>query len=223
MAMIILLRAGARTGARAAVHNPGFPGPPIAAVVLAAGASSRLGSPKALLRRGGVSAVQQVVATAAWSGCTPCVVVVRPNAPEVQAAAKEARVPVEIVESMRPETGRTGSAKRGIIAAKSPAALIWPVDRPAAHKETERRLIELYKREQSEVIVPVHGGKRGHPIIIAGRALWEVVGLDDNAPLHEVVHSDSKRVREVAVDDPGILVNLDTKEAAGAAGWEAPL
>jgi len=205
------------------VQNPGFPGPPIAAVVLAAGASSRLGSPKALLRRGGQAAVTRVVSLAAWSGCLPCVVVVRPGSPQVVTAAKDAAVPVEVVESIRPEAGRTGSAKRGIIAAKSPAALIWPVDRPSAKQESVVRLIQAYKKGTKEVYVPVHEGKRGHPIIIAGRALWEVVGLDDNAPLHEVVHKDPARVQEVLVDDPGILVNLDTTEAVVAAGWEAPL
>lgn len=185
-----------------------------ACVVLAAGPSSRLGAPKALLRSAGESAIARVVRVARACGCAPVLAVCA----EPRVAEEAERCGARVVRNAHPERGRTGSAKLGIVAGGSGRVLLWPVDRPAAREASVRSLLAA----RGDVALPVHAGRHGHPVVLAGRALAEVLALPDDAPLHDVVHRDPARVVEVRVEDAGVLVNLDTPEAAREHGWALP-
>jgi CTP:molybdopterin cytidylyltransferase MocA len=183
-----------------------------ACVVLAAGSSARLGRPKALLRQADETALARVVRVARAGGCAPVVVVAGADA---RVAEEARRIGARVERNPAPEQGRTGSAKLGVLAAGSGRVLLWPVDRPCAAEATVRALLA----QEAEVVRPVHAGRHGHPIVLAGSALAELLALPDDAPLHDVVRRDPARVRDVPVADAGVHVNLDTPEAAHAHGW----
>jgi molybdenum cofactor cytidylyltransferase len=96
-------------------------------------------------------------------------------------------------------------------------ALLHQVDFPDVAVATVRSLAEAWARDASafdHLFVPVHAGRRGHPILL-GRALWpEVLALGPDEPLSRVVHRDGGRVIEVATCDPGIHSNRNTPEEA---------
>lgn len=189
----------------------------LGAVILAAGDARRLGVPKALLTRDGETALARVVRIARAVGCDPLVVVVGRHGAEIRASGSAEGA--TLVPNPAPEHGRTGSLKVGLGAARMDEALVWPVDRPCAAEATVRALAAA----TGDVRLPVHENHRGHPILLAGAALREVLALADDAPLHDVVHRDAARVREVRMNDPGILVDLDTPEDAARAGWSLPV
>lgn len=182
----------------------------IVGIVLAAGASRRMGSPKALLEIGGRRAVEVVVAALREAGVARVLVVLGCHAAEIRAAAK---LPdATLVENPDWETGRTSSLQAGLrqVPDAAVAALVAPVDMPYVRATTVAAIIRAAERSKAEAIVPVHDGRRGHPVLLARSLFPRVLALGPDQPLRDVVRA--ARVQEVATDDPGVLVDLDTPD-----------
>jgi nicotine blue oxidoreductase len=181
----------------------------ISAIVLAAGASSRMGSPKALLPIRGRPAVEVVVATLRAGGADDLIVVVGRHAAEIRAGADLAGV--RVVDNARWETGRTSSIQAGLaaLAPDAEAALLALVDMPLVRPDTVRALVAS-PRGDAEVVVPVHGGRRGHPIVLARTLFARIAALGPDEPLHTIIRA--ARALEVPVDDPGVLTDFDRPE-----------
>src|SRR5882757_9352922 len=121
----------------------------LAGVVLAAGRSARMGSPKALLDFLGLP-----------------VVVLGPDAPRIQPVI--AGHDCMIVENPEPETGPIASlrAALGALQPLQPSAvLVWPVDLPHVRVTTVERILETHRRTGPAVVVPTFGERRGHPVV----------------------------------------------------------
>ena len=160
--------------------------PAIPAVVLAAGGSSRMGSPKGLTPIRGMPAVARVAIAARQGGCDPVIVVTGSNAPLVAERARPA-----------------GAA----------ALLVFPVDHPLVGAAVVRALIAaLAGRADADAAVPVHGGRRGHPVLLSARLLPEIAALGDDEPLRTVMRREGRVVVEVPVEDDSVLRNLDRPE-----------
>ncbi len=177
------------------------------AVVLAAGASSRMGRPKALLPIDGRPAVEVVCATLRAGGVDEIVVVVGRHGPEVRRGAR--LDDVRVVDNPRWDSGRTSSIQAGL-AAVSPAAdwtLLALVDMPLVRADTVRALVAATTTTDADVVVPVHRGRRGHPIALRRSLFPKIAALGPDDPLHVVVRA--ARGLFVDVEDEGILVDLD--------------
>lgn len=176
----------------------------VAAVVLAAGASSRLGRPKALVPLQGEPAVVRVCRVAREAGCDETVVVVGAASAAIRAVLPDF---AHAVENPMWQSGRTGSIKRGVEAVRGGTGiLLWPVDHPAVQIATVHRLLGA----RGEIRVPLEDGKRGHPVFFGPSVRGELLALGDSQPLHDVVHAKPERVVEVPVTDEAVLLNLDT-------------
>jgi CTP:molybdopterin cytidylyltransferase MocA len=94
----------------------------------------------------------------------------------------------------------------------SAAFILHPVDHPMVSVNTIRRLIEGYYRVPHCILIPSYRGRRGHPVLIPSRFYPDL----RSAPLSEgarwVVRANRAANHLLAVDDPGILVNIDTKQ-----------
>lgn len=179
----------------------------VAAIVLAAGASSRMGQPKALLQLAGRTCLEWVVSALGDSGVQPIHVVVGAERDRIAAAVPP---PATTIANLAWQRGRTGSVKTGLRQVPlDEEVLVWPVDHPLASAGTVRTLL---KARGAEIRVPVHDGRRGHPTLFSARMRPEILALADDQPLRDVLHRDEKRVLEVPVDDPGVLLNLDTPD-----------
>ena len=185
----------------------------VEAMVLAAGTSRRLGSPKALLSFEGRSGLELIVDALRAAGVLKGVVVVGDHATEISEACDPA--PLAWARNPVPETGRMGSVLVGLRALTSGAdILLWPVDRPLASAETVAALVaERERAEPNEgVIVPEGRGGRGHPVILRASLLPSLVTAYPDANLREVIRESGLGRRAVPVDDPGIHFDLDTAE-----------
>ncbi len=189
----------------------------IIGVVLAAGHSRRMGAPKPLLAVDEQqSFLEHVISALRDGGCHDVWVVV---GPEHDAAAREIGEAVWDAGARRlinplADAQQVDSLRVAIrsLPPEAHAIIETPVDFPRIRAATVRRLIEAFQRSQAPVVVPTYGGRHGHPTLFA-RSVWPELFAD---PLPEgartVVHAHRGDLLEVAVDDAGILLDVDTPE-----------
>jgi CTP:molybdopterin cytidylyltransferase MocA len=191
---------------RAAGTAADYDGRMVPAIVLAAGASSRMGRPKALLPVNGRPAVEPVCSALVGGGATAIVVVVGKHAAEIRAGADLSGMTV--IDNANWSSGRTSSVQSGL-AALPPTAewtLLALVDMPLVRAATVRALLAA-PRGGADVVVPVHDGRRGHPILLRRTLFAQIAALGPDEPLNTVVRA-ARRI-DVAVDDPGVLIDFD--------------
>ncbi|MHC4820662.1 MAG: nucleotidyltransferase family protein [Planctomycetota bacterium] len=181
------------------------------AVILAAGGSTRMGSPKALAAPdGGDPALQRVVAACREGGCEPVLVVTGSDAAAVGALASS--LGATVVENPAWERGRSTSVKACLphLPSGCRGLLLFPVDHPLVEAGVVRALREAFlEAEDPEVALPLHEGGHGHPIVIAAGVFPELAVLGDDQPLRDVVRREGRRTLEVPVDSFNVHRNLD--------------
>ena len=193
----------------------------VTAVVLAAGRGRRLGSVKALAAIAGRTALARVVDACRSAPLDEVVVVTGSDAELVEdavgALAEAGSVPVRWARNPDWERGRTGSLQVGwSAAAPGSHVLLFPVDHPAVRVVTLDLLVGAfgYAAATPDVVVPVvqdgSTRRRGHPIVLAARLREDVFALGPDDPLRDLVRR--RAVLEVPVDDPGILLDVNTPE-----------
>lgn len=187
----------------------------LAGVVLAAGRSARMGSPKALLDFRGLPFAVRILEALEALEVKTRVVVVGPDAPRIRPAL--AGHHCMIVENPEPETGPIASlraALRALQPLQPSAVLVWPVDLPHVRVATVERLIETHRRSDAPAVVPTFAERRGHPVIW-GSALFDEL-LESPAATQEgaraVLHKHATEVVSVPVDDPAVIDEVNTPE-----------
>jgi molybdenum cofactor cytidylyltransferase len=188
-------------------------------VILAAGAGQRLGGvAKALLRlAGGMTVLEAVVTCARAAGVARCVAVVGPPHDGVT-TAEAARLGVAVTYNPAPERGMASSVALGFehLRACCPEAaigLLWPVDHAAVQPETVRAVVRACATDGA--VVPTYQGRGGHPAGF-GRSLWPALAACMDAPegarsvLRQLARDTPGRVLRLAVDDAGVLADIDT-------------
>lgn len=182
----------------------------VAGVIPAAGRSTRMGSPKPLLDAGGRSFLQRVVGALSGGGCTPVVVVVRD--PDGPVAAMARRAGARPVENPDPSAGPISSLRTALRSLEEDVegCAFCPVDHPRIAPQTVKRLLEAFRESGAPVVVPRHGGRRGHPVFFRSGLFPELLeeGLEEGA--RTVLRRHEADVREVEVQDAGVLVDIDT-------------
>lgn len=180
-----------------------------AAVVLAAGASTRMGEPKQKLRHRGRSFVGCAVELARVAGCAPIVVVT--GAIDL---ADEALEPALLVANPTWPMGQLSSLQRGLAAVSErrpdlPALLVLTVDRPHLRPHTIAALVEAWRGDPGGLWQPELGGRRGHPVIYPASLLPALAALPPTASPRPLLAAHATLRRGLAVDDPAVLDNLD--------------
>ena len=193
--------------------------PRIAAVLLAAGESTRMGEPKALLPWGGEPLIAHQVSALHEAGYGPLVVVLGHDAERV-AAALPAHVTLEAAVNARYEEGRTTSIVLGVlrlIEAAVDGVVIASVDQPRSAGML-RTLREAFERERPQIAVPSLDGRPGHPPLFSGGLLSELLKVSEGTEgLRQVMRDFHEGRLLVPVDDPLTLTNLNTHEEYEAA------
>ena len=182
----------------------------IAAIVLAAGLSRRMGRAKVLLDWGGRPVIRQVVEQLTGRGMELIVVLGHEGK-----AIREALdgLPVRFVENPEPEAGQAGSIARGV-SALGPgieAALIALGDQPALPPEVVPRLLDTFRRTGKPVVAPLYRGAQGNPVLFAASVFSELRSLTGDRGARAVLGEDPGRVALVPFDLP-MPADLDTLE-----------
>lgn len=182
----------------------------VPAIVLAAGASSRMGTPKALLRIGNETFLGRILGVLRAAGLPDAVVVARPGEAALAAAAAAAGFG-RIVENPRADEGQLSSLIAGLDAIDRPgveAALVTLVDVPCISSAVVSALLARMQTSSAPVIRAVHNGIHGHPVIFR-RALFDRLRHADPAVGAKAVLR-AVMVEDVEVHEPGITQDVDT-------------
>ena len=185
----------------------------VAGVVPAAGASTRMGAPKALLDAGGRSFVSAAVGALIGGGCDPVAVVVGPGQDEVARKARGAGAMVLV----NPEPGEGPiTSLRLALAVLGPEAhgvAVRPVDHPRVRPETVALLVETFLTSGAPLVLPTLHGQRGHPAIFARRLFASLMDPRLEGGARSVVHQHLAEAVPVEVEDAGVLEDIDTPDA----------
>jgi molybdenum cofactor cytidylyltransferase len=199
---------------QAGSDRPDPAAPRVAAIVLAAGRSTRMGAQNKLLADvGGTPMVRRVVETAVASRARPVLVVTGHMAAEVGAAL--AGLDVTLVANPDYATGLASSLKAGIraVPAACAGALVLLGDMPRITPEHLDRLIDAFIADNGMVIVaPTHHGKRGNPIIWPPAFFPDLLQLEGDIGARSLLIEHARQVEEVELDNLGIFADIDTPE-----------
>lgn len=181
----------------------------VLAVLLAAGKSSRMGRCKPLLPLGEEAVIDRCLNTLHQGGVNEIIVVVSAHGEDVARAARKYPVQIavnpdesgDMASSIRVGRDNTNPETSGIIVALCDYPLVMP--------DTVRTLIDQHLKYPECIITPVCKGRRGHPLLIPLIILEE---LAEGKTLRDVLRKDATRIREVPLDDTGILIDMDTPD-----------
>ena len=188
---------------------------PAAAIILAAGHSSRMGAHnKLLVELEGIPLVRHVAMAALGSHARPVIVVTGNDRERVEAALSG--LDVQLAHNAEFATGMASSLRTGIArAGDARAAVICLGDMPRITSAHLDRLLDEVTDDRS-IVIPTFERKRGNPVVL-GRAHFAAVGdLTGDIGARPVIERNVAHVITVAFDDPAILVDVDTPEALAA-------
>ena len=184
----------------------------IIALVLAAGESRRMNSPKMLLPFGKKTIIEEVLENVTASRADRTIVVIGSSADKVTDLAGNYTVTVCYNDNYK--QGMLSSVWCGYnnLPEVYGAAIIFLGDQPMIKTAVIDSLIDKYNKENGGIIVPVCKGRRGHPILIGYKYHREVMDLDPGKGLRELTSRFPDDVHEVEITAPEILKDIDTLE-----------
>ena len=193
-------------------------GPRIAALLLAAGQSSRMGGPNKLLAEiAGAPMVAHVARRLLASRARPIIAVVGNQADAVDTAF--GKLPVERVRNPEFAAGLSTSLKRGIAALPPDidGVIVCLGDMPLISGRHLERLIAAFNPlEGRAIIVPARHGKRGNPVLWSKQFFPEMAALAGDVGAKHLIGEHAELVAEVEMDDDAVLVDIDTPDALDA-------
>ena len=179
-------------------------------IVLAAGASSRMGEPKPLLEVDGVPFLERAIKLLRTAGCRYVVTVVNNGDDWITRLADASGAAIVIndvagseqIDSLRLGIANLPDGYDGVI--------VLPVDYPRVQQETVTRLIAEFSQHPAPVLNPAYKGKPGHPVIFARDVVTELLHPDLPHGARTVIEHHTADARTIEVDDPGVLIDIDT-------------
>ena len=191
--------------------------PRIAAVVLAAGLSSRMGENKLLVEISGQPLIRHTVQAVLASHASPVIVVTGRDAEKVGYALSG--LDVRLIKNDDFAKGLSTSLKSGVnaVPAESDGALIVLGDMPSVAPALLDTLIAAFNPAEGRAIcVATHGGKRGNPVLWARRFFPEMMTIEGDVGAKHIIAANDELVCEVEASTDAPLVDIDTKEDLAA-------
>ncbi|HYW62018.1 MAG TPA: molybdopterin-binding/glycosyltransferase family 2 protein [Bradyrhizobium sp.] len=191
----------------------------VAAVILAAGRSTRMGGPNKLLAElGGKTLVRIVAEQALASAASEVIVVTGHQADEVEHSL--AGLKLRFVRNPDFAEGLASSVKAGISAMpeEADAAIVLLGDMPLIDAHLIDRLITAFAPDRGGLIaVPVNDGRRGNPVLWSRRFFSELMTLDGDIGARHLIAKHGEAVAEVPVEGQGAFLDIDTPQALESA------
>jgi len=196
----------------------------LAGVILAAGESSRMGRDKALLpwpkassrtdilvRPAGTILSAAIRAFSAY--CDLVIVIAGKNEAALQPVAYACGA--SVVRNPAPERGQFSSLQTGlheVLNLGRDSAMVTLVDRPPPRHETLSTLVTAFECREHALwaVVPEKAGKHGHPILIGREMIEAFLRAPLTANARDIEHANQQRIRYVPVEDPMVIVNVDS-------------
>ena len=185
----------------------------IVGIILAGGASLRMGKPKPLLTIGQETFLQHITHTLQKARINETVVVLGAYGEEIQSTLTW--YSGKIVMNSEWQSGQLSSLKAGLSRYKTEdihGVLVYPVDHPLVSQEVLVEMLHCFWTSDKNIIVPTFEGKRGHPVIFGRTMIEKLKSASNEKGAKEVVYLFPDEILEVPVNDVGILLNIDTPE-----------
>ena len=186
----------------------------ISLIVLAAGKSTRMrGRNKLLVTIQGKPIIRRVVEAALRSKVNEVVVVLGWEADNIQKALAE--LPCRLIVNKDYEKGQSGSVKAGLrgVGEATRAILVLPGDVAMIDARSINLVIDEYAREKHPIIVAVHKGRPGHPILLDRQLFKEIEQINEQTfGLKNVIKKHEKGIRFVETGSSNVLRDVDTPE-----------
>ena len=182
----------------------------ICGIILAAGDSSRMGTPKALLDYNGKNFLETICTNMRAAGIYDITVVLGTHAEEIQKNWPGNCETVLI--NPKPADGQISSLKLALqnMPKYAKTAIMALVDQPMVPDTVYKDLVDAWQKTPGGIIIPRHNGKRGHPIVLDS-AVWPLcfeAPLDKG--LHWVTHHEKVTVTDLDVADVTVIQDIDT-------------
>ncbi len=187
----------------------------VAAIVLAAGLSTRMGQPKLLMDWGGKTVLQTVLLTLNTAGIETIHVVIGANRDLIEDSILALSFPVELVFNPYFSNGEmTDSIKVGIASIPRDVSAVMIVlgDQPQMKLEVVKGVLDIYQKSGAKIIVPSYQFRRGHPWLIE-RTLWsDLENLNPSFTMRDFLRKHQDEIHYLEVDTPTVLQDLDTPQ-----------
>jgi molybdenum cofactor cytidylyltransferase len=185
----------------------------IVAVVLAAGESSRMGRPKALLRVDGQTFIERIVAALQASRVGKVLLILGHNADAIKAEIRH--LPVNVVVNEDYARGQLSSLVTAIQALqreKVDGILVHLVDHPFLDSGLVNRMIDRFYESKKLIVLPCYKGQRGHPVLFSSELFPELLSAPLDRGAKGVVRAHRGDTLEVETEDEGVILDIDTPE-----------
>lgn len=186
----------------------------VAGLILAAGKSERMGRPKALLPFQGKCFLSHVLTEAVESNLDSVVVVLGHGAEAVLQALPEVR-PRSVINPGY-DHGQLSSLQCGLEhlrATRLDGIMVFLIDHPLIHRGLVNQLIDAFGSNDRSIVVPSFGHRRGHPMIFGSELFDELLATPLDRGAISVVRKHAHEILHLEVNEPGVLVDIDTPEA----------
>jgi molybdenum cofactor cytidylyltransferase len=187
------------------------------AIIAAAGHSTRMGRAKLSLPLGDRTVLQHVIAALLEGGVNRVVVVIGPHVPELIRLAEAASAEVCLLLEATPDMRSTVEhGLRWLEDHYHPRPEDWwllaPGDHPGFGADVSRQLLAAAGRGDHSIVVPVHGGLRGHPTAIQWKHAAGIRNLPAGEGINRYLRAHEAETFQLEVSEAGVLMDLDTPE-----------
>jgi molybdenum cofactor cytidylyltransferase len=184
----------------------------VAALILAAGASSRMGRPKQLLDWDGRPLVRAAAEVALAARLDPLLVVV--GGAQAQVAEALVGLPLQIIANPDYAAGQSTSLRAGIdaLGQDADAVVVLLGDQPFVTAAIVEQLVAEWQASAALIVAPTYAGQRGNPVLFAHAVFPELLAIQGDQGARAVLAANRARIHLVAFDDPRPLADIDTPE-----------
>ncbi|HWZ55377.1 MAG TPA: nucleotidyltransferase family protein [Verrucomicrobiae bacterium] len=182
----------------------------LAAVILSAGASSRMGRPKALLPYREGTFLEHLIDVTRHPRIAVTRIVLGAGAEDIQSAAKLDRSLIVVNSDW--EKGQLSSICAGIRSLEgisTDGMVLCPVDHPLVSARLVSDLVERFYAENKAIVVPTYDSRRGHPAIFSSALYAELLAAPLDKGARAVVWAHAADVLEVPTDEEGVVLNIN--------------
>ncbi|MDP6560481.1 MAG: nucleotidyltransferase family protein [Candidatus Binatia bacterium] len=189
----------------------------IVAIVLSAGESSRMGSPKALLPLEGQSFIERIVTGFKASKVGKIIVVLGHNADVFR--EKVEHLPVTIVVNRDYAKGQLSSLTTAIRSLQVEGkynliegVLVHLVDHPFLDPALVDEMIDQFYESKKLIVRPCFGARGGHPVLFSSRLFPELLAAPLDQGAKAVVYAHREEMLEIPTEDEGVVIDIDTQD-----------
>jgi molybdenum cofactor cytidylyltransferase len=185
----------------------------LAAVILSAGASSRMGRPKALLPYREGTFLEHLIQVTRHPRIGVTRIVLGAGAELIRTIAK--LDPSAVILNPEWEQGQLSSIRAGLRSLEgidTDGIVLCPVDHPLVSARLVNDLVERFYEEKKAIVLPTYNGRRGHPVIFSNALYSDLFAAPAEKGARAVVWAHAAEVLEVPTDEEGVILNLNDPE-----------